>query len=707
MRQESIAPRPIPEQGGSNVSWPLIAGDRVQQRTGYGQEQAVDLAVAQACRLPGIEGALILIAAGADRDALRVIAAAGDGAPRRDAVVAPARLGRLGVTAQVAVCDSAGERLGTLAVITGDAAADGAELHEALDGLAALAGLGWRGADRTAAVGRMFEAGVGALAKLLDLRDGYTGSHAEEVVALCDKIARHLQLPAVTVRELEMAARLHDLGKIGVPDVILHKPGRLTPAEWEVMRKHPGWGAEALASVPGGAAVAAAVRGHHERWDGRGYPDELSGEQIPIASRIIAVADAWHAMTSNRSYRRALDDEHARQELCDGAGLQFDPAVVDALLVVTAADPDRAGRFHRDGESDGNGDATPAPIPAATGGDARRRRASALSSAIARVSRLPALRESRERLAQLLGDPATEDAQLLGVVESDLALTAAVIRAANALGTADRPTTTIPDAVRQLSREQLADVAGATGSIDYFQHIAGWEKPLEHLRLHAMATQRATDLISRMLHRDDRDTLLVGALLHDIGKLVLEQSSPGYPRAVHGDADTPDSRVRAERRALGIDHALVGALMLRRWAMPEEIAKMVEGHHAVDAEGPAAVLRLADMLAHYVHARPVDPQAMLHAAGAAGLSPQQLRALMFDMSRTGDATPRATEPSPLSRAQTTVLRGLAEGKIYKEIAADMGLSASTVRTHCHNVYRKLGVADRSQAVLHAASRGWL
>ena len=326
---------------------------------------------------------------------------------------------------------------------------------------------------------------------------------------------------------------------------------------------------------------------------------------------------------------------------------------------------------------------------------------------MARVSRLPALRESRERLEQALADPSSGDAQLLGIVESDLALTVATIRAANALSTTDRPITTIPDAIRQLSREQLADVAGAAGSIDYFQHIAGWEKPLEHLRLHAMATQRATDLVARMVHHPDHDTLLVGALLHDIGKLVLEQSSPGYPRAVHGDADTPDGRVRAEQRALGIDHALVGGLMLRRWAMPEEIAVMVEGHHAVDAEGPAAVLRLADMLAHYAHARPVDPQVMLHAAGAAGLSPQQLRALMFDMSRTGDATPRATEPSPLSRAQTAVLRGLAEGKIYKEIAADMGLSASTVRTHCHNVYRKLGVSDRSQAVLHATARGWL
>ena len=660
----------------------------------------MDLVVDQACRLPGVEGALILVA---DGDALRVVAGAGAGATHRGTVQARAWLERLGVVAQVAVCDGDGEQFGTLAIIGGAAAAGGTGLDDAVNGLAALAGLSWRPAERAAAVERVFAAGVGALAKLLDLRDGYTGSHAEEVVALCDAIARHLRLPLVTVGELEVAARLHDLGKIGVPDVILHKPGRLTPAEWEVMRMHPAWGAEALGSVPGGAGVAAAVRGHHERWDGRGYPDELSGEEIPIASRIIAVADAWHAMTSNRSYRRALDEEHARQELREGAGAQFDPAVVEALLAVTADDRDRSGRFHREGE-DGP---VPETAPPASGGDDRRRRASALSGAMARVARLPALRESRERLEQALADPCSGDTQLLGIVESDLALTVATIRAANALSTTHRAITTIPDAIRQLSREQLADVASAVGSIDYFQHIAGWEKPLEHLRLHAMATQRATDLVARMLHHPEHDMLLVGALLHDIGKLVLEQSSPGYPRAVHGDADTPDGRVRAERRALGIDHALVGGLMLRRWAMPEEIATMVERHHAVDAEGPAAVLRLADMLAHYAHARPVDPQVMLHAAGAAGLSPQQLRALMFDMSRTGDATPRATEPSPLSRAQTAVLRGLAEGKIYKEIAADMGLSASTVRTHCHNVYRKLGVADRSQAVLHATARGWL
>jgi DNA-binding CsgD family transcriptional regulator len=296
------------------VSWTLDAGEHGQPRAG--PARAVDLAVSQACLLRGVEGALILVPAAPGVDALRVVAGAGDGEGHRGALVDPDTLDQIGADMQVAVREGDGTRLGTLAIMRSGEAAGGAELHDALRGLAALAGLGWRGPERAIDVDRVFEAGVTALAGLLDLRDGYIAGHAEEVVALCEAIARHLRLPATALRQLEV-------------------------------------------------------------------------------------------------------------------------------------------------------------------------------------------------------------------------------------------------------------------------------------------------------------------------------------------------------------------------------------------------------LAHYARARPVDPQVMLHAAVAAGLSPQQLRALMFDMSCTDAATPRATEPSPLSRTQTTVLRGLAEGKIYKEIASDMGLPASTVRTHCHDVYRKLGVSDRSQAQLHATARGWL
>jgi putative nucleotidyltransferase with HDIG domain len=657
--------------------------------------RAVELVVEQACRLPAVRGAAVLVAAEGDAGALEVVAAAGDHVSHRGRFVrADGFVEHLGVSAHAPIGDARGA---TLAVTAG-AQDEGDDLERAIGDLATLAALGWSG---TSDIMNMVDAGVGALAKLLALRDGYTGGHAEEVVELCDALAVRLGLDAAAVEELEMAARLHDLGKIGVPDVILHKPGRLTAEEWDVMRKHPGWGAEALAAVPGAGRVAAAVRAHHERWDGQGYPDGLAGEAIPMAARIIAVADAWHAMTSNRSYRRALDDEHARAELADGSGTQFDPQVAGALVAVLADRQDRGDRFKREGTTASAAALASSPVPDARG------RARALATALNRVTRLPALRESRERLDALLADPTAAEGELLDVVEADLALAVAVIRAANALDD-DGPITTVPDAVRSLGRDRLAGVVADVKSIDYFQQVVGWSKPPEHVRLHALTTQRATSLIARAADRSDHDTLMVGALLHDVGKLVLEQMNPAYPAAIHGEADTPDARARAERRALGFDHALVGGLLLRRWVLPEALAEMVENHHAEHAEDAAAVLRLADMLAHYAHARPVDPPLLLHAAQAAGLTPQQLRAVMFDLSKAGgDAAPRATEPSPLTRAQEQVLRGLAEGKVYKEIARDLGLSTSTVRSHCHGAYQRLGVSDRSQAVLQATARGWI
>jgi polar amino acid transport system substrate-binding protein len=140
-------------------------------------------------------------------------------------------------------------------------------------------------------------------------------------------------LDRAELAELEVAALLHDIGKILVPDSILKKPGRLTPDEYAQMTIHPARGAEILARVPGLEVVATIVRYHHERWDGSGYPDGLSGERIPLASRIISVCDSFNAMTSDRPYRRAMSADDALTELHINAGWQFDPAVV-----FTAAD---------------------------------------------------------------------------------------------------------------------------------------------------------------------------------------------------------------------------------------------------------------------------------------------------------------------------------------------------------------------------------
>ncbi|MBV9281290.1 MAG: diguanylate cyclase [Chloroflexi bacterium] len=175
---------------------------------------------------------------------------------------------------------------------------------------------------------------VEALASLVQARDRSTGHHIAAVSTLSTELGHHLGLSASDVSNLTLAAWLHDIGKVAVPDSVLQKPARLTEEEWAVMRTHPVVGAEVTGHVPGLRLVAPVIRAHHERWDGRGYPDGLAREQIPLLARIIAVADAYSTMIAERPYRHARSAQDARAELQRCAGSQFDPAIVQALLDV-------------------------------------------------------------------------------------------------------------------------------------------------------------------------------------------------------------------------------------------------------------------------------------------------------------------------------------------------------------------------------------
>jgi response regulator RpfG family c-di-GMP phosphodiesterase/signal transduction histidine kinase len=164
----------------------------------------------------------------------------------------------------------------------------------------------------------------------LELRDGYTGGHSEDVLEIGTIIAEELDIEMTeTIRE---SLLLHDIGKIGIPDSILRKPARLDPDEWLIMKRHSEMGADLLSSFSSLRHVGAVVRAHHERYDGSGYPDGLRGEEIPQAARLISVADAWHAMMEDRTYRKALAVGDAVTELVRHRGGQFDPRMVNALL---------------------------------------------------------------------------------------------------------------------------------------------------------------------------------------------------------------------------------------------------------------------------------------------------------------------------------------------------------------------------------------
>ena len=176
----------------------------------------------------------------------------------------------------------------------------------------------------------------------ISLKDAYTGGHGRRVATWAERIATTLGQSAEHANDVREAGLLHDLGKIGVPDAILTKPAALEAAEMAEMRKHPVAGARILEAIPALRRHAAAVRHHHERYDGRGYPDALARGRIPLGARIIAVADAWDALTSDRSYRSGLSAHAALAELTSQAGRQFDPEVVAALRQVLAATSDRS-----------------------------------------------------------------------------------------------------------------------------------------------------------------------------------------------------------------------------------------------------------------------------------------------------------------------------------------------------------------------------
>jgi HD-GYP domain-containing protein (c-di-GMP phosphodiesterase class II) len=185
------------------------------------------------------------------------------------------------------------------------------------------------------------------LADIVDMRDHYTFEHSRRVAELARATARQLGLPAAQVELVTMAGRVHDVGKIGIKSSVLMKPQGLTDREWREMRSHPEVGARLIAHFPQFAEGRTFVLHHHERFDGGGYPLGLAGEAIPMGARVLAVADAWDAMTSHRAYRTALEPGQVYVQLEQGRGRQFDPAILDAFLSVLAARPDLA-QHHTD-----------------------------------------------------------------------------------------------------------------------------------------------------------------------------------------------------------------------------------------------------------------------------------------------------------------------------------------------------------------------
>ena len=319
---------------------------------------------------------------------------------------------------------------------------------------------------------------------------------------------------------------------------------------------------------------------------------------------------------------------------------------------------------------------------------------------------MPAVAEATARVRALADQPSVSSGEIAEAIEADAALSIAVMQAANNGQGPRGRTASLVDAVDLLTPERVGAIANRIDTYDLLGSASSGADRFERFRRHAVAVRNAAEDVAELARITERDELAVAALLHDVGRPVLGELY-GREFGMGADGEDPDERLRNERRELGIDHALVGGVLVRRWGLPTAIASAVERHHAPDAQGLAAAVALADLVVHHAAGVKLPGDALVAAAARVGIDEEGMRRLLFEYPHTATARPRAQQPSPLSAREADALRGLAEGKVYKQIAQELSLSVSTVRTHLHNVYRKIGAVDRAQAVLIARDKGWI
>ncbi|HEY4829253.1 MAG TPA: HD domain-containing phosphohydrolase [Solirubrobacteraceae bacterium] len=562
--------------------------------------------------------------------------------------------------------------------------------------------------DSLPADGERASSSIAAIADGLEgaLRVRAPAQHAGTPVVrkLAFQVARRLGLDATERLAVEVCAQVRDAGMISLPDSVILKTGNLSPGDWALLNRHPELGAELLESFPAMRQAAELVRAHHERWDGEGYPDGLEGELIPLPSRIVSVCDAFVAMATDRPHRRGIGAGGALEYILGEREAQFDPLTVDCLVEVIRG-KSRSRTTPRAGQLGALQPAGGQPSVGPNSPFARRAPAGALQlrRAIAEFDTVPTFEPAIERALAATGFGSPLAGDLVGAIESDIGAAVAILRAAQRRS--DAPVVGVPNAVALLTDEEIRDAISSLPTVT-FPWRTKFEALLLRCQTHAQAVARATDRIALLLRPLGRDELVAAALLHDVGKLLLALVSPDFADTTTL-RDTPEEALRHERREFGFDHATLGGLLAERWGLSDGVVRGVSGHHSVHATPEASLIRLADMVVHHAQGDAVDRELMLRLATRCELSANALRAIVVDLPHAGGSARRRAERSPLSRRETAILQLLAEGRRVTAIAQEFHLSESTVRTHLHNIYAKLEVPDRTQAVLRATDMGWI
>ncbi|MBA3240880.1 MAG: HDOD domain-containing protein [Acidobacteria bacterium] len=390
---------------------------------------------------------------------------------------------------------------------------------------------------------------IRTIADSLEAKDRYVYGHSRRVSSYSLAIGRRMRLSVPLLEQLSLAALMHDVGKIGTPDSILLKPAALTDDERAVVRLHAERGARLLAEVPNMNEVAEAVRHHHEDFDGTGYPEGLAGERIPVASRVIRVADAYDAMTSPRPFRDALTHEAAVGELTRGAGTRFDPEVVRAFRRLEALAKIRGSIAQGD-----------------------------FGSHFLSVKQPPDL-----RTLPLEG--------LVREIEFEPSLAAAVLCAANAGRHAGETTASLYAACARLGVEALRDIIARATVSERVSYEA------EVLRDHSRRCARAAMLLAERTGFLDPDEAYTAGLLHDLGEALLRSLFPEEAEKIIWLGHP--FRVEKEIAAFGVDHAQIGQWILDACNVSPALAFAIQAHHDINhVSDPAPLLlHVADAVA--------------------------------------------------------------------------------------------------------------
>lgn len=399
---------------------------------------------------------------------------------------------------------------------------------------------------------------LSALTDAIDAKDPGTYGHSYRVMQYAMAIARRMGLGEADLADLEMAALLHDIGKIGIPEAILTKPAALTEEEYAIIKTHPARGQMMLWRVPELERVLPLVRHHHEQFDGKGYPDGLAGEQIPLLARILTLTDAYDAITGRRPYGEPLSHDEAMKQVERFSGARFDPQLVKVFREMRQM------------------------------ADVRR--------VVESAPDLPAFSPVVKRALQILVQPEPNLGELGKVLGSDPGLMAKIFRLVNSVSMAlPRKITDMREALTFIGIHELYRMLVALAARPMLGYVEGY-----FLWWHSLVCAFCAEALARRVSGIAPSDAFMAGLFHDIGKvLLLKHFTPAYKRVLQLVSEGSTSQT-AELLVFGVDHAEIGGWLLEKWDMPLSLCNAVRSHHSFDlaAHPMAHLLALANMLAH-------------------------------------------------------------------------------------------------------------